>query len=128
MSKQTALDAMVEASRLQEAKPPEFLTAWKDAVYLAGVEYFVVTCDSVGQATDKNQLRPDLELIFQAVAAMSTYEQIFILSLCQFYSDSDVRNYCDESGMVMPSLADIANLSDERRNVIVALLNSYSGW
>ena len=119
---------MVKASRLEQAKPPAFLSAWKDAVYLAGVQYFTVSCESVGQATDKNQLRPNLELTFQAVAAMSTYEQVFILSMCQFYSDSEVRDYCNESGQVFPSLADIANLSDERRNVIVALLNSYSGW
>ena len=128
MSKQSALDAMVKASQLEQAKSPAFLNAWKDAIHMAGVEYFNVTTDTVGQATDKFQLVPDLARVFDSVGALSTYEQVFLISLCQFYCDSDTRNYCDEHGLTMPSLADIANLSDERRVIIVALLNSYSGW
>ena len=128
MSKQSALDAMVQASERAQAKPPVFLNAWKDGVYLAGVQFFDVSCDSVGQATSPDQLRPNLNMVFQAIGAQSTYERIFILSMCSFYCDSDVRGYCDEHGLVVPTLPDIANLDDERRSVIVALLDNYTGW
>ena len=49
MSKQLALDAMIETSEREQTKPPVFLHAWKDDM----VEYFNVTSGSVGQATEK---------------------------------------------------------------------------
>ena len=119
---------MVQASEREQAKPPRFLNAWKDGVYLAGVHHFDVSCGSVGQATSVDQLRPNLTTIFQVIGSLSTYERVFILSMCQFYCDSDVHALCDEHGLIVPSLPDVANLNDERRTIIVALLDNYTGW
>jgi len=128
MSKQVALDAMLQASEHAQTKPPVFLDAWKNGIHLAGTRFFNVDCDSVGQATSVDQLRPDLDMVFQVISSLSTYEQVFILSMCQFYCDSDVRAYCDKHSLTVPALPDIANLDDKHRSVIVTLLNSYTGW
>lgn len=128
MNTKLIFDAMTQASKREQAKPPKFLKAWKDGVHLAGTHYFGVTYESVGQATCVDQLCPNLNTVFQVVCALSGHERVFILSLCQFYCDSDVRAGCEKHGLIVPSLPDIANLDDERRSVIVALLDNYTGW
>ena len=82
----------------------------------------------MGQATDKFQLAPDLAHVFDSAGVLSHYEQIFLMALCQFYCDSDTRAYCEDTGIAIPSLADIANLDPERLDVITRLMHSYSGW
>lgn len=119
---------MKEASEREQAKPAAFLNAWKDAVLMVGAGYFSVTTDTVGQATHKEQLAPNLPHIFEVVGALSHYERVFMLSLCQFYCDSDVRDYCDEKGLTMPTLTDIADLDHKRLTVITRLMENYTGW
>lgn len=128
MSKQAAIQAILDASEREQAKPAAFLNAWKDGIHLAGIGYFNVTSDTVGQATDKFQLVPDLARVFDSVGVLSHYEQVFLISLCQFYCDSDTHAYCADTGLAMPSLADIANLDTQRLDVITRLMHSYSGW
>lgn len=53
-----------------------------------------------------------LDAMLQAIGALSKYEQVFILSMCQFYCDSDTRALCAETGIPMPSLDKIARMDD----------------
>lgn len=108
--------------------PEEFLVAWKEGVWLAGPPLFTVRCDKVDAATEKDQLRPDLEVITASLGGMSPGERVFILSLYQFFSDSTVVELSAELGYPFPTLADIASMDSQRRAVIARLLETYSGW
>lgn len=109
-------------------RPEEFLEAWKDGVSLAGSNYFKIRSDSVESATDKDELRPDLEVITSCLGAISPGERVFLLSMYQFFSDSTVRDLCVEFGFEFPTLADIANLDFSHRTIISRLIDSYCGW
>ncbi|MGJ8586291.1 MAG: hypothetical protein ACSHXD_19550 [Marinosulfonomonas sp.] len=111
-----------------QLNPQLFLDAWKDAVQLAGPHYFHVTCPSVSEAVDKQQLCPDMSAISSSLGVLSTGERVFLVSLYQFYCDSDAFSLCEEAGLQYPSLADIALLDRSRRSVLIKLIDSYSGW
>ena len=124
-------DALAEVAIKMEYNHPipgEFLAAWKDGVRLAGEHLFRIRSDSVESATDREDLRPDLEIITASLGAISPGERVFILSMYQFFSDSTVRDLCMEFGYDFPTLADIANLDIPRRTVITRLIDSYAGW
>ena len=105
-----------------------FLAAWKEGVVLAGERFFNVKSATPRAATDRDQLRPNLEMIQASLDVLSPGESVFLLSLYQFFSDSTVRDLCAESGVQMPSLVDIANLDTKRQSVITRLICSYGGW
>ena len=124
-------DALAELAIKMEYNQPipgEFLAAWKDGVRLAGEHLFRVRSDSVESAADKDDLRPDLDVITASLGGISPGERVFILSMYQFFSDSTVRDLCVELGYDFPTLADIANLDISHRTVLTRLIDSYSGW
>ena len=119
------------AMRIEENRPrppEEFLAAWQDGIRLAGEHLYQIQSDSVESATDRDQLRPDHEVIVASLGGMSPSQGVFVLSLDQFFSDSTVRDLCDELEYPFPSLTDIANLDAQYRSAILRLLSSYSGW
>lgn len=128
MNTKSSIQAMIEESDREQARPPLFLDAWKDAVLLVGTQYFSVTCDYVATATDIDQLRPDVRMIFNALGPMSSHERTFMLCLCQLFCDNDTRSLCTDSQIPMPSLADMACMDDKHRDVVVRLLANYTGW
>lgn len=83
-------DALAELANKMEYDRPipgEFLAAWKDGVRLAGEHLFRVRSDSVESATDREDLRPDLDVITASLGGISPGERVFILSMYQFFSD-----------------------------------------
>lgn len=128
-ARQAALLAeLAEESGASATRRTTFLVAWKDGVELIGASYFNVESDSVAQATDRDQLRPDFETIQRALPGMSSGQQRFLIALCQFFSDTGIAELCREAEISVPSLADLALLDRARRSVITRLIDSYTGW
>jgi len=128
MNKHDAIQSLLEASRREQERPEEFLKSWKEAVLLIGTEFFTLDSEYVATATDKNQLRPNMPFMVSTFKAVSSNERIFLLCLCQFYCDSDTRRLCEENDVLFPSLTDIACLDDRRRDIVIRLMASYTGW
>ena len=99
-----------------------------NGVRLAGESFIKVSSETVEAATQIDQLRPDLEIVTASLDTQSPEERDFILSLCQFLSDSTLRNLCKHYGDPMPSLTDIAILDVKHRSVIIRLIDSYNSW
>lgn len=112
----------------EENKPAEFLSAWKSAVQMIGESFFSVTSATVLIADSKWDLRPDMLLVEKALPALSSGERYFLIGVCQFYCDSDIKCVCERLKIEPPSLADYSNLDANRRSVLVSLMNSYTGW
>jgi len=108
--------------------PEEFLAAWKDGVTLAGEHFFNVRSNTVSSATDREDLRPNLDVITASLGGISPGERVFVLALYQFFSDSTVRDLCAEYGFDFPTLADIATMDASRKAVITRLIHAYNGW
>ena len=123
-----ALEELSDKIEHNKPRPDKFLAAWIDGVQLAGKHFFKVRSDTVESATDKDDLRPDLEAITSSLGVISPGERVFVLSMYQFFSDSTVRNLCVEYEFEFPTLADIANLDVSHRTVISRLIESYYGW
>lgn len=128
MNNRNAIQQIIDAENLERSKPPLFLAAWKEAVLVAGTNYFHLDCEYVATATEVNQLRPDIRLIFDSINVMSTHERTFMLCLCQFYCDSDTRALCTKIEVPVPSLADVASVDNQCREIIVRLIQNYTGW
>ena len=109
-------------------RPVFFLEAWKEAVQLAGEQHVHVQAEAVDAATDKDQLRPDIDAIAESIGVLSDGERRFLLAIFQFFNDQALYDFCEERELTVPSLADLALLDDKHRQVITRLLHSYSGW
>lgn len=131
LSGESGADDLVRVgNELEQGKrrPALFLAAWKEAVALAGERFFDIRSASVESATDKNELAPNLDTIFDIVGVLSGGERRFLLAICQFYNDRTVYNCCDEHKITVPSLTDLALLDESRRTVLARLLQTYDGW
>jgi len=126
------LEQLHEESRLEmqhwQGAPARFFDAWKEGARLAGYQYFGDgTKEGLNRASDKNQLRPDYPLISSAIGVISSGERVFISTLYSFYNSEDggeLMRRCDIAGM-----ADVvSNLDLPRRQVLAALMLSYTGW
>lgn len=109
-------------------KPAAFLSAWKCAVELIGDSFFSIASGTVEAAKDKWDLRPDMAVVEKALPALSSGERCFLIGVCQFYCDSDIKHICEDIEIEVPTLADYANLDNPRRSVLVDLMSSYTGW
>jgi len=107
-----------------------FLNAWKRGVEIAGREYFA--CDgviSINDATDKNQLRPNSEIIDAEIVDLSTGESIFLAAMCSFYSWSWARELFEKAGLPSSSPGYIFSRIDlDQRDIIADLGLNYVGW
>lgn len=108
--------------------PEYFLEAWKEGVEIAGQNFFIVKSGSVEGADDRDDLRPNLEVVESSIGVLSPGERVFILSMYQFFCASDVVRMCSETGIEFPTLTDVSYMDSKRRKVITRLIESYSGW
>lgn len=124
----SALSKLCRQMQRDEENPALFLAAWKAAVKIAGVQYFNVLSVGVDSATNRNQLRPNWEMIRETLDALSSGEATFLIALYQFYCASDIQTLCGEAGIPMPTLNEMACLDHDQINVICRLMQSYYGW
>lgn len=105
-----------------------FLEAWKAGVKLAGPSWFEVHSASVGEALDKNELRPNWDLIEAESGPLSHGERVFLYALCAFFNGEWGRELFarfNETGHPQ-ELAQI--LDGPRIEIIAALMTHYRGW
>ena len=121
-----AIQALAESR--SRHNPDEFLQAWKDGVQLIGPHFFRVAVPSVAAATNKNQLRPDWDVIPQTIGVLSSGQRRFLLAMLQFYNAGAVQDYCAEHQINPPSMVDLALLDRDHLDILVRLLESYAGW
>ncbi|HSH28982.1 MAG TPA: hypothetical protein VK971_03655 [Thiohalobacter sp.] len=104
-----------------------FLAAWKRGIHLIGPQLFLVRAASVEAATDKNELRPDSELIEDSIHVISRGQAAFLGAMCSFFNPDWGQKLLSEIGF--PNLCDIAaKLDREHAEVIAELFLTYSGW
>lgn len=126
---------MLEA-HLQELSHPlndhrvraqRFLEAWKRGAALIGTRFFEVKAPSVESATDKNQLRPDWDLVEESIGVLSRGEAAFLAAMCSFFNAEWGQKLLEDVGF--PNICDIASKLDrEHAEVIAELFLTYSGW
>jgi hypothetical protein len=127
--RQQALQAIAQARREAEASEWLFLDAWKRGVALAGEEYFLVTCSDLSEATDKNELRPNWELIEQTIGVLSSGQGVFLAAMCSFFNPQWGQSLLAGLGEHRINICDVASALDtEHREVIADLFRHYQGW
>ena len=105
-----------------------FLQAWKEATALAGAKYFGDGSeDGPDIASNKNDLRPNLERIRKVLRSCSPAEGLFLAELYSFYNDFVARELLKD--FVAIDLGTLASELDlKRRQVLAQLFVNYSGW
>ena len=107
-----------------------FLDAWIRGVKLAGPALFGDGGDPE-LARTKWDLRPNLEMVDNAIGNMSGGEAVFLAAMYCFFSDTDgapmlQRAYGVRRPVAIGTIA--ARIDDERRGIIADLFMSYRGW
>lgn len=106
-----------------------FLAAWKLAVKAAGPRLFYCEADSIEDATDKNQLRPNHESIVRYLGSCSVGEAIFIGTLYTFYNGEAGQEFLDKHVPDFRSLGDLARrLDQDKLEIITTLMLNHEGW
>ncbi|MFL9951110.1 TrfB-related DNA-binding protein [Paraburkholderia agricolaris] len=120
-------EAIAESGYFSEIAPKRFLTAWKEAVSLAGPSYFRKPIGGEIEAAEtKDELEPDYEVIKRALGAISSTDGLFLAALYSFYDSEEgsaMLKQCGANG-----LADLGRLDLPRRRVIAELIVNYCGW
>lgn len=107
-------------------RPKRFLAAWKKGIKLVGEEYFKLS-GKVEDATDKEDLRPDKDMIEHALYRISRGHAVFLAALYSFYDSQTGQKYLEQLGY--PNISDIAGSLDRKYlEVIAELFINYSGW
>ncbi|MEJ2405359.1 MAG: hypothetical protein P8171_13870 [Candidatus Thiodiazotropha sp.] len=104
-----------------------FLDAWKRGIALIGPRFFEVKSTSFESATDKNELRPDWNVIEESLGVLSRGEAAFLAAMYSFYNAECGQKLLTEAGF--PNICDIASRLDrEQSEVIAELFLTYGGW
>lgn len=108
--------------------PVRFFAAWKRGVALAGYSYFGAgTVAGYESAQDKDDLRPDYDLIADVMGVLSSGEAKFLAAMYSFFDAEYGGELLRRAGV--RGLADLAGVLDrEHLQVIADLLLDYSGW
>jgi len=106
-----------------------FFQAWRNAALIAGERYFGDgTAGCADRAQNKNDLRPNAQIISDAIEYMSPGERDFLAAMISFFNPrSEARA---AFGLRAPeSLGHLAARCDlKRRAALASLIASYVGW
>ena len=103
-----------------------FLSTWKLGVLYGGRAYFDITCRSVADARDKDQLRPRANLEVM-VSDEPRGKQAFLGAMLVFFNDIRGQRFLAEIGY--DNLCALASKLDPLPAAIIAgLLETYNGW
>ena len=110
-------------------RPARFLAAWKDAVKLAGMQFFDIrSATSIDDITNKKDATPNLAAISNRWGFLNRSQGHFLLAISQFYNNQKVYDFCREQEIKVPSLSDLTLFNDRYRAILVPLLQYYDGW
>lgn len=133
-------DQVIQNLREQTAKvhthyataPDEFLKAWKGAVKKIGRGYFRSNSGfdepaSVDAATNKWQLIPNYELMYERLGTCSVGEGIFMGIVYSFYNSDDSEQFLH--AFDMHGLGDVARRLDlDELDIVTRLMLNHTGW
>lgn len=104
-----------------------FFEWWKNGVMIAGYQYFGDgTKQGFVEAKDKNDLRPDPDMIEKAIGEISDGEIAFLTTMYCFYNDYRGAQLCAKANV--KSIGNVMILDSARRKVIASLLTTYCVW
>jgi hypothetical protein len=107
-----------------------FLGAWKQAVALAGAQYFdVIHVYFYDFATKKDQLRPNYRAIKGALGSVPVQDGLFLCALYSLYNAEEGRRLSAHyypGGGSADSL--LSKLKPEQRQLLQVLLENYTDW
>ena len=127
MSRAELFEQVDIESRHFQGAPVRFLSTWKRAAVLAGIEHFGTgTRSALENATTKWDLTPDVTRISDALCLMNSGERLFIAALVSFYNSQDGGQLLKRAGF--KGLADLGRLDLPRRTLIATLILNYTGW
>lgn len=109
-----------------------FVQAWKNAVALAGFEFFGDgTPAGCAIASDKNHLRPRWESIEPTFPDLTETEQIFLAHMLTFYNSEPAAWPVKKFLSALPNASlghASARLDPHRREALASLVTTYEGW
>lgn len=89
---------------------------------MIGSALFKVTSPSVEVATERRQLRPDMEAIRQHVLKNDMPVHQFLFMVLSFYRFMEIEEIFDSVNQPIPRIIDLQFLSDTERMIIYALV------
>jgi len=113
--KQLIEDTEKERSRL-------FLKSWKVAVKNLGAELFNIQAATIDAATDRRELRPDMEAIKKRVHKKENELHFFLFMVISFYSFVEIEQIFISAGHGFPRIIDLQLLDETERMIIYALV------
>lgn len=103
-----------------------FLATWKVGVNYVGKEFFIIE-NTVDAATDKWQLKPNLEFIDKVLGSQSHGKQVMLGLLYSFYDSTEAQKLLERANT--PNLVDaLVVLDREAKEIISQLWLNYTGW
>lgn len=123
-----ALQQLIDELNQQHKDETLFLEAWKVAVRYAGARFFAIDVTDTEHASDKEQLRPDLDAIKEGIGALSGGEKRFLVAVYSFFNRQVARDLADEFGIEGNPGELAAHLDRDRLDVITTLMRHYTGW
>lgn len=118
-----------------------FLRAWKNAIIASGhygAFYSPANPDwtayksqsDIEAATDKNQLRPNIEVLEKLMPKLSPSDVSFMLSMLSFFNNTHAQNMATECRVLkFPFVGVLAHQLDSgRKQALIDLMLSYRGW
>lgn len=110
------------------AAPAQFFNAWREGAALAGAIYFGDGTEAnLKNATNRDQLAPNLERCKKGIGCLSSGEKVFLAALYTFYNGAAGQPLMQAANV--KGMSDIASSLDlKRRRIVAELLMSYNGW
>jgi hypothetical protein len=107
--------------------PQAFFAAWKRGVEITGAEWFGDgTREGLQRATVKWNLRPNIQMLSDALGVLSSGQRMFLSAMVSFYNAREGGAMLKRCGF--EGLSDLGGLDLERRKVIADLVLHYNGW
>lgn len=116
------VDADDELDAIEEQEKKQFLRSWKTAVKKIGPELFTVKSASVDEATDRDQLHPDLQAIEKHVTTRHDDHHYFLFAVVSFFSFLKIEEIFMRAGIGRPRIIDLQFLDETERMIIYSLI------
>ncbi|MFM0203683.1 hypothetical protein PQR53_27860 [Paraburkholderia fungorum] len=111
----------------RSARERAFLDLWKQAVAIAGCEYFGDGTDGgLQRAQTKTELTPRMNTIHAAIVKDRGEDKVFLAVVASFCFAEGAQPLWDM--LEIRGLADVSTLSQPKKHLIGALISTFDGW